>query len=91
MTTIKLSDGDLGNETMLVRCNLVEASSPVEVDYCEGSGWQATQYQCAETRHRPSGLAAIGKILAARAVEVPVDEFACEWEEVEIDAGYTPR
>jgi uncharacterized protein YraI len=81
-TTIKLFDGDLGSETMLVRCNLSQASAPVEVDYQTGSGWESTQYQCADTRHRTSGLIEIGKTLAAHAVEVPVDEFSCDSEEV---------
>ena len=76
-TTIKLHDGDLGDDTMLVRCNLAEASSPVEADYCEGSGWFPTQYQTADTRHRTSGLIEIAKSLAAAAVEVPVEEFDC--------------
>jgi len=33
MTTIKLFGGDLGNEEMMIRCDLSEASSPVQVDY----------------------------------------------------------
>ena len=68
---------------MLVRCNLVEASAPVEVDYCEGSGWQPTQWQAAHCGHRAAGLATIGKQLAAAAVEMTEDAFNCEWEEVE--------
>lgn len=85
MTTIKLFGGDLGSEIMLVRCNLVEASSPVQVDYQndDGEGWVGTQYQCADCRHRDSELIKIGKSLAARAVEVPCEEFDCDWEEVE--------
>lgn len=79
---VRLHGGDLGGEVMLVRCNLTEASSPVEVDYCEGDGWVSTQYQCADTSHRLSGLLDIGKILAARAVEMPADEFDCEHTEI---------
>ena len=82
MTTIKLSGGDLGLETMLVRCNLAEASAPVMAKYNPGDDWCGTQYQCADTRHRTSGLAEIGKELAARAVEMRVDDFDCDWEEV---------
>lgn len=84
MTTIKLSGGDMGSETMLVRCNLAEASSPVQVDYqtSEGDGWQGTQYQCADARHRTSGLIAIAKRLAAQACEIPADDFRCDAEEV---------
>jgi hypothetical protein len=84
MTTIKLSGGDLGREIMmLVRCNLVEASAPVEVDYCVGNGWEPTQYQCADTRHTTSGLIAVGKSLAADAVEASETEFDCDVAEVE--------
>lgn len=84
MTTIKLSGGDLCNETMLVRCNLAQASAPVQADYMtgDGDGWCATQYQCADCRHTVSGLAEIGRLLAASACEMPADVFACDWEEV---------
>lgn len=85
-TVIKLFGGDLGGETMLVRCNLSEASAPVQVDYCTERGeerWQPTQYQCADCRHYTSGLAEIGMILAAEAVGMGRDEFDCDWEEVE--------
>lgn len=80
MTTIKLSGGDLGGETMMVRCNLAEASSPVQVDYMndESNGFEGTQYQCADTTHRTSGLIDIAKTLAARAVEMSTDEFDCD-------------
>lgn len=80
-TTIRLRDGDLGGETMRVRCNLAETSAPVQVDYCEGDGWEPTQYQCADCRHYVSGLIEIGQRLAAQAVEMPIDDFACEAEE----------
>lgn len=80
MTTIKLSSGDLGIEEMMVRCNLAEASAPVEVDYCTGDGWEPTQYQCADCRHADAGLIAIGKQLAAQAVEMAENEFDCDAE-----------
>ena len=83
MRTIKLSGGDMGNETMMVRCNLSEASAPVEVDYCEGFGWQPTQWQCSHCAHRVRGLIEIGKQLAAQAMEMPEDGFACNAEEVD--------
>lgn len=84
MKTIKLFGGDLGNETMLVRCDLTQASAPVQVDYQNGddTGWQATQYQCADTRHRVSGLVELAKSIAAAAVEMAESEFKCDWEEV---------
>jgi hypothetical protein len=85
-TVIKLSGGDLGNETMLVRCNLSQASAPIQVDYCTERGeqrWRPTQYQCADCRHRTGGLAEIGMILAAEAVGMDRDEFDCDWEEID--------
>lgn len=87
MTVVRLSGGDLGSEQMLVRCNLSEASWPVEVNYCtgdeDGDGWESTQYQCADARHRLSGLIEIGEVLAAAAVEVAPSEFSCESSEVD--------
>jgi uncharacterized protein YraI len=68
---------------MLVRCNLTEASAPVQVDYHTGSGWESTQYQCADCQHTTSGLIAIGKSLAADAVEASETEFDCDVAEVE--------
>lgn len=79
-TTIKLTGGDLGREKMMVRCRLANASSPVEVDYCDGDGWVCCQYQCADARHSKAGLIELGKELAARAVEMPTDEFDCDAE-----------
>lgn len=83
MTTIQLSGGDLGGETMMARCNLAEASAPVQVDYGNGDGWESTQYQTADARHTVDGLTVIGKHLAARAVEVPESDFRCDAEEVQ--------
>jgi hypothetical protein len=85
MRTIKLTGGDLGDEVIRVRCDLTQASAPVEVDYCvdPGEHWEGTQFQCADCRHRASELADIGLTLAAQALEMPRDEFDCEWEEVD--------
>ncbi len=83
MTTIKLTGGDLGRETVLVRADLCNAASNVQVDYREGDGWCGTQYQVGETRHRASGLAKVGKWLAANAVGCDADDFECEWEEID--------
>lgn len=82
MRTIRLFGGDLGREEIKVRCDLVQASAPIQIDYCEGSGWQSTQYQCADVSHRVEGMADKAKLLAARAVEMPSEEFSCDWEEV---------
>ena len=84
MTTIKLFGGDLGNEEMMIRCNLSEASAPVEVDYRNDPEecWKPTQYQAADAWHRIRGLITIGKQLAAEAVQMPEGEFDCEAVEV---------
>ena len=81
MKTIKLYGGSFGLESMLVRCNLTEASAPVEANY--GDGWQPTQYQCADCRHRTGGLLGVAFGMAADALLIPEDEFECEWEIVE--------
>lgn len=84
MTTIHLTGGDLGDERVMVRCNLAEASAPVEVDYCNGDGrdighgFEPTQYQCADANHTTNGLTVIAKRLAARAVEMPESDFDCD-------------
>lgn len=75
MTTITLTGGCLGDETMRVRCDLREASSPVEVCY-HGDEWDVTQYQCADARHLVSGLTAIARDLAAEAMNG--DARTCE-------------
>ena len=80
MTTIRLFGGDLGGEQMLVRCDLSRAEAPVQVNYCngDGEGFVGTQYQCADARHTVDGLEAIAMELAARACEMPADEFNCD-------------
>lgn len=84
MTTIKLTDGCLGCETLLVRCDLTQAASPIQADYGTGHGWTGTQYQCADARHRDSGLARIGQLLAGAATESRGGEGEeCDWEVVE--------
>ena len=83
MTTLKLTGGDLGAETILVRCDLTRAEDPVEIDYCtdDRAGFQPTPYQCANCRHTVSGLIAIAARLAARAVEKHPDNFSCNFEQ----------
>jgi hypothetical protein len=85
MTTIKLSGGDMGGDTMLVRCNLAQAAAPVQVDYCvdgEEQQWSHTQYQCADARHTTNGLIAIARELAAHAMEHQGDAFECDAQEI---------
>lgn len=50
MTTIKLSGGDFAGDYMMVRCNLGQASAPIEIS-ADGKAWSGTQYQCADARH----------------------------------------
>jgi hypothetical protein len=80
MTTIQLSGGPLGSETLAIRCDLSQASAPVQVDYGTGDGWEGTQYQCADARHRTAELAVIGQKLADLATQTSGDE--CDWKEV---------
>jgi hypothetical protein len=74
MTTLKLTSNAV-SESMLIRCNLSEASSPVEVDYLVGEGWTHTQYQAANIRHRLNGLAEIGRELLADAIQCDAGEL----------------
>lgn len=64
MTTIQIENF---GETLQVRCNLTEASSPVEVNYMTGDGWTSTQWQCADCRHMWGQLANLGARLLASA------------------------
>ena len=81
-TLVVLRGGDLGDEKCMVRCDLSEASSPVEVDWCNDSGrpsgWESTQYQCADTSHRWSGLAGLAMQIAADGVRLHEDYFDCD-------------
>lgn len=82
MTTLKLTGGSLGSDSILIRCNLSQASAPIQVDWDNGDGWQHTQYQCADARHTTAGLARIGQVLADEYVPLE-DREECDWEEVE--------
>jgi len=76
MTTIKLFDGDFGSDQMFLRCNLWQAASTIEYSV-NGDDWSSTRYQCADARQCETGLAAIGKLLAAGALEIP--RIECKW------------
>lgn len=76
MTTIKVTAKGI-KESLKVRCNLSEASSPVQVDCLTGKGWESTQYQCGSTRHTPKGLAGLGEQLLEEALQD--DGIECEW------------
>ncbi len=79
-TTIRLTGGCLGSDTLEVRCVLARAEAPVQVDYREGNGWEFTQFQGCDTRGRVSALVAIARGLAAHAVGASEEEAnACTW------------
>lgn len=86
MTTLKFFGGDLGNNVMMVRCDLSQASSPVEVDYCNdsknGDGWGSTPMQCADMRHSYSRLVAYGQRLVAQALQVDEDVIECNHKNI---------
>ena len=87
MTTIRLHDGDMGSEEMLVRCDLTRATAPVEVDYQadDEAGWESTLYQCADARHTTSGLVEVATILAAQAFESAPAKFGFLWTLLDAD------
>lgn len=64
MTTLKITSRNV-SESLLVRCNLAEASNPVEVDYQTGNGWSQTRWTAADMRHRTDELAMLGGELLA--------------------------
>lgn len=89
-TTLKLDGGDLGDEVVLIRCDLRDASAPVEINYCEGNGWEPTQYQCADCCHSSARLADLGKELAAAAVRHDDDRpFDCDASELEEEIRFS--
>ena len=93
MTTIRLTGGVLGNDTMLIRCDLSQASSPVEVSHDNGDTWHSTQYQCADARHRDDELADLGIAVADSVPGVGPADTIYEWEVCgeESDADRTQR
>ena len=85
MTTIRLTGGSLGRDQIRFCCDYTDAAAPICVDYCEGDGWQQTQFQTADAQHCDRGFEAIAKELAARAVELPPEEFSCEVEVIDAE------
>jgi hypothetical protein len=82
MRTIRLFGGSFGSDEMLVRCDLVQASSPIQFHNGDGE-WSPTPYQAADTRQSLGHLVRIGKSIAADQLLVSEDEFDCESEEVD--------
>jgi hypothetical protein len=90
MTTIKLTNGVLGGDVLLVRADLTQASAPIQVN-ANYQGWVSTCYQTADAEHRDEGLVAIGQRYANDAMGVPEDlidfdeelrddAMRCDWE-----------
>ena len=82
MTTLKITCG-AAKESLLVRCDLSQASAPIYVDWmAEGEDpcWDSTQYQCADARHTIDGLAAIGRELLCSALEGDEDDFRTRYK-----------
>jgi hypothetical protein len=80
-TTIKITHSS--GESLLVRCNLANAASPILVNYLVDNGWCHTQWQCANTRHSEPGLARIGMNLLAEACEMEMIASEYEWEQID--------
>lgn len=81
-TVLRLFGGDLGNSEARIRCNLAEASTIVEVDWCEGEGWQETQYNCDLVGRTVEGLVALAEGICGESI--PSDEReGVNWEVLE--------
>lgn len=77
MTTIKVTASNI-SESLIVRCDLTRAESPVEVNYLNDgkhSPWESTQYQCGNTRHTVKGLTDLGETLLAEALQEPEESL----------------
>jgi hypothetical protein len=70
VTALKLHGGDLGDDIMVLRCDLTNAAATVEWHNGDGM-WVPSQYQCADCHHSINGLVQVGKQIAAVALELP--------------------
>jgi hypothetical protein len=78
-TVLYLSGGDFGDfDEMLVRCNLHRPASEIQVDHGEGSGWQSSGLQSAQTRGTREGLGELARLLAAQALQCDPETVECE-------------
>jgi len=75
-TTLRITASTL-NDSLLIRCNLNEASSPVEINYRSEprSEFVSTQWQCSNVRHSAQELADLGAKLLADACECLIDDL----------------
>ena len=82
-SVVVLRGGHLGaGQFCMFRCNLSQASAPLQVDWCSDagrpSGWEPTQLQCADCLHSPGRMFEMAMRIAAQAVEVDPEEFDCD-------------
>lgn len=72
-------------QSLLVRCDLSQASSPIEVNYLTGCGWDSTPLQCADVSHNWDSLARYGAELLASAVDEEYDsDDDYEYENIDL-------
>lgn len=81
-TVLKLSGGSLGSDRVKIRGQLSVSEGRIDVDYCEGNGWESTGHSCYEVRNAAQ-LAALGRELAADAIQMDRAAFSCDWTEVD--------
>lgn len=75
MHTVYLFDGDLGGDEMLVRTDLSDPTAPIEVNHCDGEGWQSSGHQSAEAMGREWRLREVAILLAAEACQCDHAQF----------------
>ena len=80
MTKIKVTDGA---DVTLFRCNLSQASSPLQYWSDDSESWVSTQYQCADCRHDVDQMAELARTICAGWAEMPEDGYTIDWEIVE--------
>jgi hypothetical protein len=79
-TIIKFTEGSLGNDISFFRCNLSQASAPLQHWDSDSKAWVSTQYQCADCRHQISGMVELCHDVMADWLSEPRDEFQCDYE-----------
>ena len=80
VTIIKLSGGDLGSQTLLVRGDLWVPSAQIHM--MNGHGWVPTEHRSTDAGQTVEGLTALGKRLAAAYFDGEAGQFECDTEEL---------
>jgi hypothetical protein len=81
-TVLKFFAGDLGDIKAFFRCNLSEASAPLQRWDEILEQWVGTQFQCADAKHTTKGMVGLCGVIIAGDLELSGDEIEYEWEEV---------